>query len=215
LITADTTLLSPPRASAEQAVAYIVRRGSVYTPEDIATIVGYYWRYSMPVGIDPLLAIAQCIHETSELDPATGKWRPLSTWWAQRPNRNPAGLGVTGEESNSQPADTAGWVEDTRTQPSVWRKGLAFASWDESSRAHIGRLLAYALPEGRENQVQGELISFSLAKRPLARNLRGTAPTLKPLGAKFNPTGQGWAYPGDNYGNKIAELAQAITLTNP
>src|SRR6476469_732153 len=145
MITADTALLSAPRGRAEQAIGYINRRGSVYTPQDINTIVGYYWRYCAPVGIDPLLAIAQCVHETSELDPATGKWLPLSTWWAQRPNRNPAGLGVTGEESTKPPADKTGWLEDKRTQPSVWRKGLAFASWDESSRAHIGRLLAYAL----------------------------------------------------------------------
>src|SRR5437868_4238684 len=150
MITADTTIMSTPRATAAQAQAYIVARGSVYTAEDIQTIAGHYWRYAPPAGLDPLLAIAQCIHETSEQDPATGKWRPLSSWWAQRPRRNPAGLGVTGETKTTQPHDTHGWVEDTRTQPHTWRTGLAFASWDDAARAHTGRLLAYALHAGHE-----------------------------------------------------------------
>jgi hypothetical protein len=161
------------------------------------------------------LAVAQCIHETSEQDPATGKWRPLSTWWAQRPRRNPAGLGITGEESRTPPADKSGWIEDTSTQPSTWKKGLAFDSWDEAVRVQVGRLLAYTLPAGQENNAQRELIAFSLGVRPLPQKMRGTAPTLKPLGAHHNPTGEGWAYPGDNYGNKIAEFAQAIVVTKP
>jgi hypothetical protein len=213
MITADSELLSPPRATMEQAAAYINRRGSVYTPHDIDVIAGHYWRYCVPAGLDPLLAVAQCIHETSERDPATGKWLPLSTWWAQRPRRNPAGLGVTGEESASRPADTAGWLEDTRTQPSLWRKGLAFSSWDESTRAQIGRLLAYAIPEAQEDDAQRELIAFALGIRSLPQRMRGSAPKLKLLGAAHNPTRQGWAYPGDNYGNKIAEIARAIINT--
>jgi hypothetical protein len=148
MITADTVLLSAPRATKEQAKAYIVGRGSVYTAHDIGVIMGHYWGFGVPVGLDPLLAIAQCIHETSERDPVTGKWRPLSSWWAQRPRRNPAGLGVTGHISHTQPADLTGWEEDMRVQPSIWRRGLAFPSWEVSSRAQIGRLLAYALPEG-------------------------------------------------------------------
>jgi hypothetical protein len=157
------------------------------------------------------MAIAQAIHETSERDPATDKWRPLSSWWAQRPRRNPAGLGVTGQMRATQPVDVKAWQQDTRPQPPVWRAGLAFDSWDISSRAHIGRLLAYSVPAGAETPAQIELINFALAFRPLPTNLRGTAPTAKMLGARFNPTGRGWATPGTNYGEKIAQVAQEIT----
>jgi len=216
MITADSPLLSTPRAIAKQAQDYIVALGSVYTPGDIATITGHYWRYSIPVGLDPLLAMAQCIHETSDLDPATGKWRPLSSWWAQRPRRNPAGIGVTGEVKTNKPEDTRGWVEDTRSQPSVWRAGLTFPSWEEGARAHIGRMLAFALKDGDETEAQREAVAFALSLRPLSPTLRGTAPTLKPLGARHNPTGNGWATPGDKYGGKIAQIAQAIaTLETP
>lgn len=209
-ITEDASLLSPARALEAQARAYIVARGSVYTPEDIRVIVGHYWRYSVPVNIDPLLTIAQCIHETSDVDPSTGRWRPLSSWWAQRPRRNPAGLGVTGETRANPPADRKGWVEDTRSQPPIWRAGLVFDSWDVGAQAHIGRLLAYAIPVGAETTEQRKLIDFALSLRPLSRQMRGTAPTLKRLGARHNPTGHGWAYPGDRYGAKIATIAQAI-----
>jgi hypothetical protein len=183
----------------------------MYKAEDIHTIVGHYWRYAPPAGLDPLLAIAQCIHETSEQDPATGRWRPLSSWWAQRPRRNPAGLGVTGETKTTPPANTHGWVEDTRTQPSTWRAGLAFASWEDSSRAHMGRLLAYAIQSGQETQAQQELINYALGIRSLPANMRGSAPTLKQLGAANNPTHNGWAYPGTDYGDKVARIAQEIT----
>lgn len=212
-ITEDATLLSPPRATIEQARAYINRRGSVYNSNDIELITSHYWRHAVPAKLDPVLAIAQCIHETSEKDPATGKWRPLSSWWAQRPRRNPAGLGVTGVTQTTRPADTKGWEEDTREQPSRWRAGLRFDTWEDGARAQMGRLLAYAIPAGSETEKQRELITFALSLRPLPSNLRGTAPKLKALGAKHNPTGNGWANPGIEYGKRIAKIAQEIAET--
>lgn len=210
LITENTTILAPPRGTAAQARDYILARGSVYDAQSIATIVDHYWRYAPPVGLDPLLAIAQCIHETSDQDPATGKWRPLSSWWAQRPRRNPAGIGVTGETKVNDPNDPHNWAEDTRPNPPIWRAGLSFASWDDSSRAHIGRLLAYAVPLGEGTDPQKALLDFALGMRPLPNKLRGSALTLRALGAKHNPTGSGWATPGDTYGAKIAQIAQDI-----
>jgi hypothetical protein len=211
LITADSVLLSAPRATAEQAVSYISMRGSVYTELDINTIAGHYWRYAPTVGLDPLLAIAQCIHETSEQEAITSRWRPLSSWWAQRPRRNPAGLGVTGLVQEARPPDVRAWALDARTIPARWRAGLSFDSWDVASQAHLGRLLAYAIPNGGGSEAQRKMIQFALAFRPLPTTLRGTAHTLKALGAKHNPIGQGWATPGDQYGARIAAIAQAIT----
>jgi hypothetical protein len=210
MITEDTPLLAPPRARAEQARAYIIALGSVYTPADLDTIIGHYWRYSIPVGLDPLLAISQCIHETSELNPDTGKWQPLSSWWARRPRRNPAGLGVTGKVQTRAPSNMTDWQHDTDSNPAVWRAGLAFPSWEVSARAHIGRVLAYAVPIGAEDTQQKNMILYALGWRTLDPRLRGTAPTLKLLGAKHNLTGNGWASPGEKYGAKIAQIAEVI-----
>src|SRR3954468_19022044 len=51
----------------------------------------------------------------------------LTSYWSARPRRNPAGIGVTGAPG----------------------AGVSFPSWKASTRAHAGRLLAYALPEGK------------------------------------------------------------------
>ncbi|HUP32766.1 MAG TPA: glucosaminidase domain-containing protein, partial [Gaiellaceae bacterium] len=83
----------------------------------------------------------------------------LTSFWSQPPRRNPAGIGVTGEPG----------------------KGLSFSSWDKAVRAHVGRLLAYAIPEGEETPAQRKLIKEALAVRPLPSNRRGCAPTLKGL----------------------------------
>jgi hypothetical protein len=204
-ITENTALLAAPRASKEQARAYIVKLGSTaYTNQDINLIVNHYWNHAVPVGLDPLLAVAQCIHETSF------EGHPMSSWWAQRPRRNPAGLGVTGRVRSTPPPDPQNWAVDITNNPTVWRAGLSFKSWEEAVRAQIGRLLAYALPEGQGTSEQKALIAFALSIRPLSSALRGSAPTLKPLGAKHNPTGTGWASPGIQYGKRIAAIAERI-----
>lgn len=207
-VTENSALLSPPRATEEQARTFIVRRGSTaYTDFDIGVIVGHYWRIAVPVGIDPVLAVAQCVLETSD------QGHPISSWWSRRPRRNPAGLGVTGESRTTDPHDAHNWAPDPPEAPTIWRAGLSFATWELGVRAQIGRLLAYALPAGQGTDAQKELINFALNERPLPQSMRGTAPTLKPLGAKHNPTGNGWARPGTEYGAKIAAIANAIRNT--
>lgn len=71
---------------------------------------------------------------------------------------------------------------------------------------------AYALPTGLGTAAQKELINFALSQRPLPLplSLRGTAPILKPLRVKHNPTPNGWAAPGTRYGVKIAAIAHAL-----
>jgi hypothetical protein len=81
-------------------------------------------------------------------------------------------------------------------------------------------LLAYALRDANALPFQRDLIATALTYRPLDRRARGTAPTLKPLGAIHNPANAGvpsnqwvagWAKPGEGYGARIAEYATAIT----
>jgi hypothetical protein len=104
----------------------------------------------------------------------------LSSFWSQPPRRNPAGIGVTGE-------------------PGV---GLSFVSWRQAVRAHVGRLLAYAVKAGRETPEQLELVTMALNIRPLPDNLRGAAPTI----AKLAGT---WAA-DEEYAGKVVNVAKAI-----
>jgi hypothetical protein len=202
-ITADESILAAPRATPEQCVRYILRRDhGEYTQQDIANvIVPAYFDLCMKVGVDPLVAITQMIHETGN----------LTSWWAARPRRNPAGIGVNGQRRTDQPAG-GGWQRDDAA--GFWRAGLAFASWhDDAIVAHVGRLLAYALPLEQRTSTQQEVIVRALAYRALPPSLHGSASTLKRLGAAHNPTGQGWASPGTEYGERIAALMRAIVAT--
>lgn len=192
LITPATTLLSPPRASEEGCCAYILGRPhGEYNQKDVESIVAAY--FAQCAGIDPLLAIAQCIHETGCLTSALSQRRDRDG----RPLRNPAGLGVDGSKSD-RPLSGYVWDAD-RT---CYRKCLGFTSWQLSVKAHIGRLLAYALREGAGTAEQQRLISGALTLRSLPLSYRGIAPTLEGLN-------QRWAI-GNKYAAAIAATANAI-----
>ena len=104
----------------------------------------------------------------------------LMSHWSQPPRRNPAGIGVTG-------------------QPGA---GLSFSNWDKAVRAHVGRLLAYALPKDSGTPAQQELIAEALKARPLPDDRRGRAATLKGLAGS-------WAA-DPKYAGKITRVANEI-----
>jgi N-acetyl-anhydromuramyl-L-alanine amidase AmpD len=104
----------------------------------------------------------------------------LTSWWSQPPRRNPAGIGVTGEAG----------------------VGLSFATWKDAVRAHVGRLLAYAVKEGHETPAQLVLIREALAVRPLDSRYRGVAPTIRGLATR-------WAA-DPAYADKLSSVANAI-----
>ncbi len=81
----------------EQVLAYMLARPhDNYTDYDIqAVIVPTYFELSLRAGIDPVLAIAQMVHETGN----------LTSFWSARPQRNPAGLGVNGRSQRRTPVD--------------------------------------------------------------------------------------------------------------
>ena len=56
-------------------------------------IVPAYFSVCASVGMEPVMSLAQMIHETG----------CLTSWWSQRPRRNPAGIGVTGRTGLDQP----------------------------------------------------------------------------------------------------------------
>lgn len=202
--TENAPLRAPASITAQQAVAFIRSRpNGEYTDHDIRNIiVPVYFQISQSVGIDPAIPIAQMILETAT----------LTSFWASRPQRNPAGIGVTGQTQTSRPSNTTNWAWNARRR--LWEAGVSFATWENDSiPAHVGRLLAYALPRGTENAAQQQLIQRALAYRPLADAVRGSAPTLKQLGTVHNPSGNGWANPGTDYGARIAAIAQQILNT--
>ena len=105
----------------------------------------------------------------------------LTSFWSQPPRRNPAGIGVTGKKG----------------------EGVSFGSWDKAIRAHVGRLLAYALEEGEEETpAHRALIKEALAARELPADRRGCAPALAGLSRK-------WAM-DPKYADKIAKISNEI-----
>lgn len=200
LLSEHTTILSAPRCTLEQLGRYILARPhGEYVEADITrNILPAYWRIATGVGVDPLLAVAQMIHETGS----------LTSWWSQRPRRNPAGIGVTGDNRASRPT-TLGWAFDRAS--GLWKAGVSFPTWaDDAIPAHVGRLLAYATKPGERTPEQMRLVARAMGYRALPDVMHGSAPTLRPLGKAHNPTGQGWASPGTDYGQRIADVANRI-----
>ena len=170
-VTVDSVLLHAPRAPRRRPVQHVLARPhGAYSDGSVRSIIGLYYDTATPVGLDPLLAVAQMVLETNALD----------SFWAQRPRRNPAGIGVTGE-------------------PGV---GLSFPNWKTAVRAHVGRLLAYALADGQGDDAQRALIAEALSFRPLPPALLGIAPSLSGLAGT-------WARDPD-YATSIARVANDI-----
>jgi N-acetylmuramoyl-L-alanine amidase len=164
-------LLAEPRASRAQVEKRLLARPhGEYSEADVRRIVGLYFETAQRAGLDPLLAVSQMILETGN----------LTSFWSQRPRRNMAGIGVTGE-------------------PGV---GISFATLDEAVRAHVGRLLAYAIEPGSETPAQRALVDEALDVRPLPGALRGSAPRLSGLVGH-------WAVDPD-YAKKISRIANEI-----
>jgi Mannosyl-glycoprotein endo-beta-N-acetylglucosaminidase len=170
-ITQKSELLAGPRVTREELEAFMLARDhGGYTDANVRGIVRRYVTTATSVGLDPLLVVSQMVLETGN----------LTSFWSQVPRRNPAGIGVTGEEG----------------------KGNTFGSWDKACRAHVGRLLAYALPEGAETPAQKALIKEALKVRDLPADRRGRAPTLAGLAGS-------WAM-DPKYAGKLVRIANEI-----
>lgn len=180
------------------ATAIIARlTPQTYTPFDVHVIVQGYLQWSMVAQIDGCWALAQCMHETG--------W--LSSWWCQRPRRNPAGIGVTGRWlPRGVPASGSWQARGLRKD-----EGVAFATWDaDAIPAHLGRLLAYYYPiRDGIPAAHNALIMRALGVRSLPNRYRGIAPTWMGLvqtwavSKKRPPT-------GETYADKIAAIANML-----
>ncbi|MEN9937594.1 MAG: hypothetical protein RLZZ387_4173 [Chloroflexota bacterium] len=190
----DAPIVAPASGTVELALAWLAPRADAsYSDDDLRSIVEAYRSVGDRVGVDWFMAIAQMVHETGS----------MTSWWSQRPRRNPAGIAVTGRTS-SNPIDTPPglhWAWDDRS--SIWREGVSFADWTQDAvPAHLGRLLAYALTNAEANDAQREVIAKALSYRSLV-TYRGAAKTWQGLNSK-------WAYPGCTYGQSIISLARRM-----
>jgi hypothetical protein len=170
----SSRIIAPPRVTEGQVVRYLVPKyNGAYTDGDVRWIVDRYFDVAPNVGVDPLVVVAQMDHETAH----------LSSYWSQRPRRNPAGIGVTGAPG----------------------AGVSFPRWSDAVDAHVGRLLAYALPKGAGTAEQKRLIAIALSWRPLPDSYRGSARTIYGLQGR-------WAT-DRYYAAKLARAGDAIDAT--
>lgn len=196
-ITRDYSIIATPQRTQQQVAAYMHSRPRAnYTNEEISTIIiPAYFEQGLRVGVDPVVAIVQMIHETGY----------LSSWWSARPRRNPAGIGVTGQMKKSltfTEKESEEWAYDGDLK--IWKKGMSFSNWtDESIPAHIARLLGYAIKQENMTKEQKEYCTKHTAARPLPPRVQGCAPTLAGLEGT-------WAVPGKGYADRLAGYYNAI-----
>lgn len=196
----NSPIMGAPTCTQVQATAYLTKTTHRnYTSADLSlTIIPGYWALCLSVGVNPAVPLAQLIKEGS-----------LDHFWGARPQRNPAGIGVDGTDSATKPKDTTGWAYNT--ERNQWEKGLSFASWVNGSiDAHVGRLVAWATEPQQRTAAQQAAVEKALAYRPLALGLQGSATKLRHLGKVHNSTGYGWSSPGSDYGQKLAEIMNAM-----
>ena len=79
--------------------------------------------------------------------------------------------------------------------------GISFSNWDKAVDAHVGRLLAYALPKGEGTEAQRTLIDRALKVRPL--------PDDRAAGRDAEGAGRTWAM-DPKYADKISGIANEI-----
>ena len=183
-------ILNNHSGSQEQCVSYILsRKHGEYTEYDVKKITDSYFSIGTITGIDAFMAIAQMIHETDS----------LNSWWAARPRRNPAGIGVTGRTSQEAP-QRGKWAR----KGNVYLEGVSFDTWASGAvPAHLGRLLAYCMKDSAANDAQRAIIWQAMQVRTLPARLRGVALEWKDLNGK-------WAVPGKTYGQTIERLAERM-----
>ena len=184
-------LATPPRIPTPRIVARLATLpNQLYAATDIHLIMNCYQYYSAQLGVDWVLAFAQCLVETDQ----------LRSWWVQRPRRNPARLGVTGETRLSVPADIQQWAQAAN---GTWHKGLSFLSWDRAVLAHLSHLLCYAVTDDEMTPAQLELSIQLPCKHLIPPSYYGRAKQVIDLNGR-------WSVPGTIYAQMIVETANRL-----
>ncbi|HXV35265.1 MAG TPA: N-acetylmuramoyl-L-alanine amidase [Gaiellaceae bacterium] len=173
---ARAKLLAAPRAPAETLERYVLERDHAPRPDrEARRIVRFYVELSTAGGLDPLVPIAQMVLETGNLK------SPRS----QPPFRNLAGIGVT----------------STDADPAVVPR---FRNWKAAVTAHVGRLIAYAVPPGQETPEQLALVVPALRARPLSPAVHGHVKNVGGLEGTW-ATAEGYARALKRLGDEIRQ----------
>lgn len=188
--TENTSMLGYVSLDITKVLKHFQNIGGSYTINDYRNILMSYDATSKKGNINPYIAVAQMVKEAD--------WG--RSWWSQRPRRNPAGIGVTGEKSIKEQDRTA-WAFDD--EMNVWKRGYSFASWEIASQAHIGHLLAYIYKQADLTIDQAYLVANDPRAKAIPIAMRGAVKLLKHLDGH-------WAVPGVGYGRSIAIIANAL-----
>lgn len=209
-----------PFVTADQVIRYINSNRedgeNGYTAKDVGTIVRAYEATARLAGIPLAVVTAQMIHESGF----------LTSEWSARPRRNPAGIGVTGNNRPGRRDDDPPnenlpehhfwqWIESRPgREADRWESGVMFPQWaPDAVDAHVGRLAAYALPMGGTSPGQKRLIDIANSWRRIPSNVRGSARSLLELGDAYNGVlVPGWSTPGHDRNLTAAQaLAEGKT----
>jgi hypothetical protein len=147
---------------------------AVYPRAEAAHLAALYWQYAPLVGLDPAVAWAQLMLETGRIDPPSAG---LASWWCLPGRWNFAGIGVTSATALARP-NTGVWQQDG----AIWREGIAFSSATQGVMAHIGRLIAYAMPPTQYTPAQAWAVGIALDWRLLPARYHGAAGTIEEFG---------------------------------
>ncbi|HHV44006.1 MAG TPA: hypothetical protein GXX57_05005 [Firmicutes bacterium] len=172
-----TPIVGEAVATREQARAWLDHRAPGW-----GWLADLYYDIAPEYGIRPDVALAQAVKETGafRFDGIVQAWQ-----------NNFCGLGATGTPSDGNTPLNGADPTQVRFQAGIC--GAIFTSAAAGVEAHIQHLYAYATTKALP--VDKVLLSprFVYVKR-------GTAPFVEYLGARENPSGSGWAYPGHTYG---------------
>lgn len=158
-------------------------------PKADATAIDDYYAHEHEWGIRADVLVCQMYHETGY----------MTSWWSLPPRRNPAGLGVTGETSATDPKSDA-WVYDADKK--IWAKGYAYPDWNTSVQHHFAHMAAYAIDA--DNATAKQIDPRYPAVRSMITSKKwAVAKVMTDLNGK-------WAVPGTTYGQTIEDVYNVI-----
>ena len=187
--TTASPIVGAPLGTFDAALRYLRARAS----RNAVEIVELYQAVGHVVEVDWFLALAQACHETGNWTSALS--RPFNRDGVAL--NNPAGIGVTGAWSSKT---TDGYVWDA--DRSQYRACVTFWTLEIAVRAHIGRMLLYAVPDSARTPDQQIMADEADRWRPVPPGIVGTAPTIGDFGGR-------WA-PSPTYGQRVADMAERI-----
>jgi hypothetical protein len=171
--------------SQEACKRFLLQNNPNASPE----IIDHYYELENAWGLRADLLTCQMFHETGY----------LASWWSGEPRRNPAGLGVTGEISATDPKSNI-WAYNPNTKK--WEKGLSFPDWNTAALTHYAHMSAYVYPDERNN-------ASKIDPRYTAAHALFTSGKWTYCKVLSDLNGR-WAVPGVGYGESIEKVYNLI-----